>query len=56
MKMPNLHNEGEVSRNYVSYYNFQTLRDDVYTLARDGTATGNRNRSTPISRRSPPTA
>jgi hypothetical protein len=41
MKMPNLHNEGDVSRNYVSY-NFQTLRDEVYMLARDGNATGNR--------------
>lgn len=41
LKMPSLHNEGDVSRNYVSY-NFQTLRDDVYMLARDGTATGNR--------------
>ncbi|MCH7752151.1 MAG: hypothetical protein IH898_08365, partial [Planctomycetes bacterium] len=41
IKMPGLHNEGDVSRNYTSY-NFQTLRDDVYMLARDGTATGNR--------------
>ncbi len=41
MKMPSLHNEGDVSRNYVSY-NFQTLRDDVYMLARDGLVTGNR--------------
>lgn len=41
LKMPNLHNEGDVSRNYVSY-NFQTLRDDVYMLARDGNVTGNR--------------
>ena len=41
MKMPSLHNEGDVSRNYVSY-NFQTLRDEVYMLARDGDATGNR--------------
>jgi len=41
LKMPNLHNEGEVSRNYTSY-NFQTLRDDIFMLARDGTATGNR--------------
>jgi hypothetical protein len=41
MKMPALHNEGDVSRNYVSY-NFQTLRDDVYMLARDGFASGNR--------------
>ncbi len=40
-KMPGLHDEGDVSRNYVSY-NFQTLRDDVYMLARDGDVTGNR--------------
>ncbi len=41
VKTPNLHNLGEVSRNRVSY-NFQTLRDDVYMLARDGNVTGNR--------------
>lgn len=40
-KMPTLHFEGDVSRNYTAY-NFQTLRDDVYMLARDGDATGNR--------------
>ncbi len=40
-KMPSLHNEGELSRNYTSY-NFQTLRDDVFMLARDGNVTGNR--------------
>ncbi|MEA2502064.1 MAG: hypothetical protein QOD01_2175, partial [Actinomycetota bacterium] len=40
-KMPSLHNEGDISRNYVSY-NFQTLRDDVFMLARDGDVTGNR--------------
>src|SRR5207248_2065159 len=40
-KMPALHNEGNVSRNYVSY-NFQTLRDDVFMLGRDGDVTGNR--------------
>jgi hypothetical protein len=40
-KMPALHNEGDVSRNYVSY-NFQTLRDDVFMLARDGDVTANR--------------
>jgi hypothetical protein len=40
-KMPTLHNEGDVTRNYVSY-NFQTLRDEVYMLARDGDVTGNR--------------
>ena len=40
-KMPSLHNMGDVSRNYVSY-NFQTLRDDVFMLAKDGNVTGNR--------------
>ena len=40
-KMPELHNAGDVSRNYVSY-NWQTLRDDVFMLARDGDVTGNR--------------
>jgi hypothetical protein len=40
-KMPQLHNDGDVTRNYVSY-NFQTLRDDVFMLARDGDVTGNR--------------
>ena len=40
-KMPQLHNEGDITRNYVSY-NFQTLRDDVFMLARDGDATANR--------------
>jgi hypothetical protein len=40
-KEPNLHNEGDVSKNLVMY-NFQTLRDDVYMLARDGNVTGNR--------------
>jgi hypothetical protein len=38
-KMPGLHNEGDVARNYVAY-NFQTLRDDVFMLARDGDVTG----------------
>jgi hypothetical protein len=41
LKLPQLHNEGDVTRNYVSY-NFQTLRDDVYMLAHDGDVTGNR--------------
>src|SRR5262249_34719525 len=40
-KMPTLHNEGDVTRNYVAY-NFQTLRDDVFMLARDGDVTSNR--------------
>ncbi|MGE0453475.1 MAG: multiheme c-type cytochrome [Vicinamibacteria bacterium] len=34
-KKPNLHNEGGDSRNWTSY-NFQTLRDDIFFLARDG--------------------
>ncbi|MCE9529840.1 MAG: hypothetical protein K8T89_01665 [Planctomycetes bacterium] len=41
VKMPTLHADGEVSRNYTPY-NFQTLRDDIYMLARDGDATNNR--------------
>ena len=41
MKMPELHNAGDVSRNYVAY-NFQTLRDDVFMLARDGDVTKNK--------------
>jgi hypothetical protein len=40
-KMPGLHGDGEVTRNYTAY-NFQTLRDDVFMLARDGDVTGNR--------------
>jgi hypothetical protein len=40
-KMPQPHNEGDVTRNYVSY-NFQTLRDDVFMLARDGDVAANR--------------
>ena len=39
---PMLHNEGTESlRNYTSY-NFQTLRDDVFMLGKDGTVTGRR--------------
>jgi hypothetical protein len=39
---PMLHNEGESDlRNWTSY-NFQTLRDDVFLLGRDGTVTGRR--------------
>ncbi|HKI18254.1 MAG TPA: hypothetical protein VKA15_10255, partial [Isosphaeraceae bacterium] len=40
-RMPQLHNEGDITRNYVSY-NFQTLRDDVFMLAHDGDVTGRR--------------
>ncbi len=40
-KMPQLMNGGDVTRNYTGY-DYQTLRDDVFMLARDGNATGNR--------------
>jgi hypothetical protein len=40
-KKPMLHSEGGESRNAISY-NFQTLRDDIYFLAKDGTVTKNR--------------
>jgi hypothetical protein len=40
-KTPSLHNEGDISRNLVAY-NFQTLRDDVFMIARDGLVTGNK--------------
>ena len=39
---PMLHNEGsDELRNYTGY-NFQTLRDDIYMLGKDGTVTGHR--------------
>jgi hypothetical protein len=41
VKTPFLTNEGDVTKNHVSY-NFQTLRSDVFMLARDGDVTGNR--------------
>jgi hypothetical protein len=40
-KKPNLHFEGEPSRNWTSY-NFEVLRDDVFMLGRDGTVTKNK--------------
>ncbi|MGB9069357.1 MAG: hypothetical protein WCC21_12385 [Candidatus Acidiferrales bacterium] len=40
-RMPMLHNEGLITRNYTSY-NFQVLRDDGFMLAIDGTVTGHR--------------
>lgn len=40
-KMPELHFEGDVTKNYTSY-NFQTLRDDIFMLARDANGTGRR--------------
>ncbi|QDT04452.1 LVIVD repeat protein [Rubripirellula lacrimiformis] len=41
IKSPELHNTGDMTRNRTSY-NFQTLRDDIFMLARDGNVTGNR--------------
>jgi hypothetical protein len=41
LKTPQLHNEGDVTRNRVSY-NFQTLREEVFMIGKDGNATGNR--------------
>ena len=38
---PMLHNSGQVTRNWTSY-NFQVLRDDIFMLGIDGTATGHR--------------
>jgi hypothetical protein len=40
-RKPMLHNEGDIQRNWTAY-NFQTLRDDVFMLAMDGTAIGHR--------------
>jgi hypothetical protein len=40
-KMPYLHNEGDVTRNFTPY-NFQTIRADAFMLGIDGDVTGNR--------------
>ncbi len=40
-RRPSLHNEGDIQRNWTAY-NFQTLRDDVFMLAMDGTNVGKR--------------
>jgi hypothetical protein len=40
-KKPLLHNEGTPLRNWTPY-NFQTIRDDVFMLAQDGTTSGKR--------------
>lgn len=40
-KMPELHFEGDVLKNYTAYC-FQTLRDEVFMIAKDGNVTGNR--------------
>lgn len=39
---PNLHFEGDDSLRNWTQYNFQTLRDDIYMLGKDGTVTGRR--------------
>ncbi|MCI0700821.1 MAG: hypothetical protein L0241_07045 [Planctomycetia bacterium] len=41
LKMPQLHADGAVQRNYTAY-NFQTLRDCTYMIGRDGDVTGNK--------------
>jgi hypothetical protein len=41
VKMAHNHWDGDVSRNYTPY-NFQTLRDEVFMIGKDGDATGNR--------------
>ncbi len=40
-RRPMLRFDGEMTRNWTSY-DFQTLRNDVFMMARDGTVTGNR--------------
>ncbi len=40
-RRPDLHNEGDISRNWTSY-NFQVIRDDTFQLGIDGNVTGNR--------------
>jgi hypothetical protein len=41
MRRPILRYDGDMTRNWTSY-DFQTLRTDVFMMARDGTVTGNR--------------
>jgi hypothetical protein len=40
-RRPDLHNEGDISRNWTQY-NFQVIRDDTLQLGIDGNVTGNR--------------
>jgi hypothetical protein len=40
-RMPMLHNEGAMTRNWTEY-DFQVLRNDMYMLGIDGTVTGNK--------------
>jgi hypothetical protein len=39
---PMLHNEAQDNLRNYTQYNFQTLRDDIYMLGKDGTVTGHR--------------
>ena len=39
---PMLHNEGQDNLRNYTQYNFQTLRDDIFMLGKDGTVTGHR--------------
>lgn len=41
MRRPILHYDGDMTRNWTSY-DYQTLRDDVFMIAKDGVTTGNR--------------
>lgn len=41
-KKPMLHNEGKDDLRNYTQYNFQTLRDDIFMLGKDGTVTGRR--------------
>jgi hypothetical protein len=41
MRRPILHYNGDMTRNWTAY-NYQTLRNDVFMIAKDGVATGNR--------------
>ena len=41
MRRPILHYNGDMTRNWTAY-NYQTLRNDVFMIAKDGKATGNR--------------
>src|SRR5882672_12788599 len=39
---PMLHHEGEDKLRNYTQYNYQTLRDDIFMLGKDGTVTGHR--------------
>jgi len=52
-KKPQLHNEGTLSRNWTSY-NFQTLRDDLYMLGKEGSVPAPKDASGAASPRTVP--